>query len=302
MILSSRFPRRPTRRFQAIALFLLATLLLPGTSLDLAAQEAEPTEEVPVAAPTRRPGLFAGVLKDQGEIWSSPARLKWKHAALWGGVAVATVLLIKNDEGIYKNFTRLHDEHKWVRDASPVFTQFGEFWVPYGIAGSFCLAGLVFRDEYTVTTGSLALQAMLHSGLVIQVVKHLAGRRRPFVGNGQDYWYGPKAMFRRYNEEGFSHYDSFASGHTITAWSLATVIASRYPHSFLIGALSYTTATLCGLSRVTEKDHWLSDVLVGAAMGYAIGRLVVRNHDRRLQVIPQIDGRSVAVGLNYRLD
>jgi len=308
LIAPFRFPRRPPLLFRRTALVLLATLLLQCFPLDLAAQETpqEPPVEAKAEEPAARdtPNLGQSLLADEAAIWTSPFRRpKWKNVAVWGGVAVATVLLIRNDEAIYRNFTRFHDEHKWVRDLSPIATQFGEFWVPFGVAGTLCLTGLTFGDEYTTTTGSLALQAMLHSGLVIQVVKHLAGRSRPFVENGQDHWYGPEAMFHRYdNDKGFSSYDSFPSGHTITAWSLATVIASRYPHSFAIGALSYTAATLCGLSRVTEKDHWLSDVLVGAALGYAIGRLVVRNHDRRLQVMPRASSNSVALGVVYSLD
>ncbi|MEJ7675568.1 MAG: phosphatase PAP2 family protein [Chitinophagaceae bacterium] len=37
---------------------------------------------------------------------------------------------------------------------------------------------------------------------------------------------------------------------------------------------------LCGISRVVENVHWTTDVIVGAALGYLSGRLVVNNYHR----------------------
>jgi len=39
------------------------------------------------------------------------------------------------------------------------------------------------------------------------------------------------------------------------------------------------------LSRVYDNEHWASDVLVGSAIGFAIGHLVVRN-ESKLKVLP----------------
>ena len=239
--------------------------------------------------------------KDSAEIWTSPFHLKWKHVAIAGATIVITAVLIANDESIYRSFRDYRDKHKWVKTWSPRATSLGEFAWPWGISGAFVLGGLAFGDDYARNTGWLAMEAMLQSGLVVQFGKHLAGRQRPAYENGIDSWAGPSAFFKRYEAgDSFSHYDAFPSGHTVTAFSLATVIASRYPRPFFIPVLCYAAATACGLSRLTEDAHWMSDVFVGAVIGYAVGRLVVRNQKKRnLQILPMV-GKSGA-GLSVTL-
>ena len=81
-----------------------------------------------------------------------------------------------------------------------------------------------------------------------------------------------KALSLKYPDASF---DSFASGHTAIAFSIATVFASQYNHTPVIPILSYTAATMVGLSRLTENKHWSSDVFVGALAGYLCGKRVV---------------------------
>jgi membrane-associated phospholipid phosphatase len=248
---------------------------------------------------SQRPNVLTGFLQDHGEIWSSPFRMDWKDAALWGGVVATTAVLIATDEPVYRNFRDFGNSNALVRGISPVVTQLGEFYVPFGIAAVYCLGGLAFDDDETLDTGLLAAQAMVHSGIVVQVLKHTFSRTRPFVRNGEDVWYGPRAFFTRYSDGGFSPYDSFPSGHTITAFSLATVIADR-SDEFWVDAVAYSLAGLVGLSRLTEHDHWFSDVFVGAALGISIGKLVVKNHQRRIEVLPA--GGTQSAGVTLRLN
>ncbi len=136
---------------------------------------------------------------------------------------------------------------------------------------------------------------MIHSGIVVQVLKHMTGRSRPFVNNGKDKWFGPRAFFKRYYDGGFSPYDSFPSGHTITAFTLAAVIAER--ERPWVGVIAYSFAGICGLSRITQRDHWFSDVFVGAALGIAIGKLEVVNYEKRFAVYPVFGARSAGVSI-----
>jgi membrane-associated phospholipid phosphatase len=262
----------------------------------------EDTTATSISPATEQPkhNILKNFVEDEGDIWTSPLRMDWHDAAIVGGIAATTAVLIASDESIYQNFRTFHDNNSWVRTASPIASQFGEFYVPFGIAALYCAHGLAFHNDYNVDTGLLAAQAMIHSGIVVQVFKHLFGRTRPFVRNGRDHWFGPSAFFRRYTDGGFSPYDSFPSGHTITAFSLATVIAER-SDKWWVDGMAYSFAGLCGLSRLTERDHWFSGVFVGAAMGIAIGKLVVHNQEKRLELSPVIGSRSVglAIQLNY---
>jgi hypothetical protein len=47
---------------------------------------------------------------------------------------------------------------------------------------------------------------------------------------------------------------------TATAFSIATIFASMYKDKPLIGIVSYSLASMVGISRLTEHAHWASDV------------------------------------------
>lgn len=67
---------------------------------------------------------------------------------------------------------------------------------------------------------------------------------------------------------------SFPSGHTSNAFAWATVANHHYgPRA---GIPAYLAAGLIGASRLEKNVHHLSDVLAGAALGYVVGRTVVR--------------------------
>lgn len=248
-------------------------------------------------APSKFSRMFSGFWRDEGQIWTSPFRIDSEDLMWIGGIAATTALLIAIDEPVYKSFRDFKNDHTWVQKTSPVATQLGEFYVPYAISALYCLKGLAFDDEHALDTGLLSVQAMIHSAVVVQLLKHLFGRMRPYVRNGEDVWYGPRMFFKRYSG-GFSSYDAFPSGHTITAFSLAAVVAERSEHTW-VKATAYSLAGLCGLSRLTEHDHWLSDVVVGAAMGIAIGKLVVRNHEQSVTLTPSFGSRGAGVNVVF---
>ncbi len=245
----------------------------------------------------RQSGVHAtdNFLDDEEDIWTSPFHMNWEDGLKWGGLATTTVLLITVDEPVAQDLFKFRNDNLWVQKVSPVATQFGQFYIPYGIAGLYCLAGLAFDDQQDLDTGLLATEAMVHTGIVVQVLKHTFGRSRPFVFNGEDNWYGPKVFFKRYYHGGFSPYDSFPSGHTITAFSLATVLAER--ERPWVGVVAYSCAGLCGISRVTQHDHWFSDVFVGAALGVAIGKMVVVNYHNRVTIYPSLGPNSAGVSM-----
>ena len=68
---------------------------------------------------------------------------------------------------------------------------------------------------------------------------------------------------------------SFPSGHTIAAFSVATVISRRYGNHRWVPYVAYGMATLVGFSRLSLSSHYLSDVFMGGALGYSISRFSV---------------------------
>ena len=69
---------------------------------------------------------------------------------------------------------------------------------------------------------------------------------------------------------------SFPSGHTATAFALATSLSIRYPKWYVI-APSALWACSVGISRMNEGVHYPTDVLAGAALGagFAVANIYI---------------------------
>ncbi len=48
----------------------------------------------------------------------------------------------------------------------------------------------------------------------------------------------------------------------------------------MVPVIAYSAASLIGVSRITENKHWVTDVVVGAALGYLTGKHVDNNYHR----------------------
>jgi len=104
--------------------------------------------------------------------------------------------------------------------------------------------------------------------------------------------------------------NTFPSGHTATAFFGATVLAHEYRDThpeFVIAG--YTLATVTGALRITNNKHWVTDVLMGSAIGIASAELAyilypsVREKWQKLnrftltpQVAPAYYGASMSIG------
>jgi len=89
---------------------------------------------------------------------------------------------------------------------------------------------------------------------------------------------------------------SFPSGHTSTAFATVPVIAHHL--GWQAGLVTGLIATHTGLGRMEDRKHFLSDVVFGAAIGLAVGDLVVqyRSHSSWLAglvVTPESVGYTV---------
>ena len=271
-----------------------------------AAQTSSPQAVSSAPAPSTSPApkkftfrsLFIDFPKDAGEIWSYPLRIRTRDILPIAGLAVLTGFLIANDEAIRREFLDYRMGHAWVKAVSPAITEMGSYgaWVT---AGAFLCVGLIAKNDKTVETAALATSAMLQSAILVTFLKGLFGRQRPSWDNGVDRWSGPVGFSAWFKTGIYGEYDSFPGGHSITAFSLATVVAMQYQESVWVPILAYTTATGVALSRLTEGKHWLSDCLVGSVLGYVIGRIVVLNHRRRYHILPTagVDHGSLSLAL-----
>jgi membrane-associated phospholipid phosphatase len=283
-----------------LAALLCGLLVLGFTAGPLWADDHPAPPARQAEAPSTPPALHFSLksfgsdfLQDAGDIWSYPVHIQKQGSLALVALALSALVLIPNDEAIHRGVDKIAIDHDGDDRLSPLVSQMGSYGA-WGAVGAFLGIGLLTRNQKALETGALAASAMLQSALVVRVGKMLTGRQRPFAGAGVDDWDGPPGYFRRDAAGRSLNYDSFPSGHTATAFSLATVIAMQYGDHAWVPITAYAVATGVGISRLTGNKHWLSDVVVGGLLGHVIARLVVRNFRVRHRVRP-----LVAVGPGY---
>ncbi len=205
--------------------------------------------------------------------------------AYWVGAGlVTTAALLLTDRGTYNSMKEAQYDGTWVSRASPVITEFGSTY-GLGVLGAFAGYGFIAGDPRAKETAYLATEAFLTSGIWGVTIKLLTSRERPSVASESGgEWNGPFGFFRKNRGQSISAFDAFPSGHTLTAFSIATVVASQYSDNIIVPIVCYTASSLVGISRLTEDAHWASDVFVGALLGYLTAREVIANN-------PSVDSR-----------
>lgn len=121
------------------------------------------------------------------------------------------------------------------------------------------IAGSSGLKRVVVRAGAAAALA----GGMTTVLKYTIGRSRPEVAGDPD-------QFRP-----FTSWNSFPSGHTATAFAIATAIAEETGDGWTDAAL-YGAATLTAMARVNDDHHWTSDVLIGGLLGHLSAKWVSR--------------------------
>ncbi|MCB1214217.1 MAG: phosphatase PAP2 family protein [Deltaproteobacteria bacterium] len=108
-----------------------------------------------------------------------------------------------------------------------------------------------------------------------------------------------KLAFRRERPDGGNF--SFPSGHVTSAFTTAGVLTVFYGWK---GALpAYSLATLVSLNRLDGHHHWLSDVVMGAALGSVVGigtaRFLKKDHPH-LFLSPVVGKKHASLQVYYQ--
>jgi membrane-associated phospholipid phosphatase len=135
-----------------------------------------------------------------------------------------------------------------------------------GTVGLIILLAAVLDPRGWRVVPRLAITAF-GAGLVADGVKLLVARERPSMVDESaqvlDTFVGWLPLV-----QGNHRLQSFPSGHTATAVGLAVALAALYPRGWWLFA---AFAALSGFQRIESESHFLSDVLVGAAIGCLVG-------------------------------
>jgi membrane-associated phospholipid phosphatase len=258
-------------------------------------QEAKPGEAATSDVDSINLKYVKGYFVDTGKILVSPLHWETGDWIKLGLVLGATSSLFLVDEKV-RDFAQDHQ--------SPVASKFAMVGNAFGNTlyalppvGAFYLYGYLADDSKARRASLLSIESFTISQLLTSGLKMLADRHRPNTGDSSTTWDGPS--FSQKNL-------SFSSGHTASAFSLATVFADVYKDNPYVAPIAYGLATLTGLSRVYSNEHWSSDALFGAAIGYFTSRALLSYHKeetkksaKRLTILPEIGKEMTGLTVKY---
>ncbi len=202
--------------------------------------------------------LPKAILNDQIGMWTSPSKVRFSDATWLVPLGGLTAAFLVTDS----DFSRHLSANPNTQTTYLHISEYGAYSMAAGAAGTYFM-GLLDHNEHQRESGFLSGEAAVDSLIAVEALKLVAGRQRPYQNNGNgQFWKGGS---------------SFPSEHSAGAWAIAGIMAHEYP-SPLMRFLAYGMASTVSLARVGAKQHFPSDVLVGAAIGYLTSEYVYRKH------------------------
>ena len=189
------------------------------------------------------------------------------------GISAATAGLILTDNATWRESHKFYTRNSFNKRWSDIIVKIGDGSSQFGLAGGFALFGFITGNRRALRTASEIVEAVLASGAVVQLLKHITGRESPFVSTkpGGAWRFFPNQI------DYLKHvpaYDAFPSGHMTTSLAAFIVIAENYPELKWIKPVSYSLEVLLGISMVNTGIHWYSDYPLAIFLGYSFGELI----------------------------
>jgi membrane-associated phospholipid phosphatase len=162
---------------------------------------------------------------------------------------------------------------KYCLTLSPTIKKIAELITTFGIATWYLIASIIFylfyrfiyKNNRFADRSLFVFLSLSITGIFNLLVKWIAGRHRPVDLFNPGYF-------------GFDYFGlvyeltSFPSGHSQTAFTLATALTLLFP---CWGIPAFIIAGAVGISRIILTSHYLSDVIAGAGIGI-LGPLIIR--------------------------
>lgn len=237
-----------------------------------------------------------GYVSDAGKLVTAPVswdKKDWLKVGVVAGVTASLFLVDKN----VKSFAQSHQSGVASKFAM-VGNDLGNSLYTLPPLGAFYLYGYLADDHKARRTALLAVESFALSGIMTEGLKTLVHRHRPNAGDSSTSFDGPKLSLKNV---------SFSSGHTASAFSMATVFAEEYKDNPYVPPIAYGLATLTGLSRIYSNEHWSSDVFLGGVIGYFTSKALLSYHKEdknrilgnRLMLLPQVGKDMTGLRVKY---
>ena len=219
---------------------------------------------------------FSQFWSETGEFIKQPSKWDGGDWLKLGVVSAATFLIIETADQPIR--TEVLKDRRYYKSFPIEFGRmWGELYAPVVLFSGFAAFSLITDDIGTRKIAYEIGQASLYAGAVNFLLKMAIGRARPFMEEGATSFHPFASIFVQDNH-------SLPGGHSTAAFVLSTVI-SRNVKPVWLKALVYLPAALTFVSRVYQDQHWASDDLMGAALGYFIATWVVDQHEKKESMV-----------------
>lgn len=180
------------------------------------------------------------------------------HTAFWGFYG-ALLLSVGVWQVLYRQGIIILNINQWHAPWADFFFRY----ITHAGDGFFCVALAILVGFWSKRKGILFFAAYAVSGLVAQLLKNFAFPKEP---RPAEYFAGMMQNIHTVAGVELSHWNSFPSGHTTSAFAVFGLLAfwSRSPWQ-QIGWL--LVACVVGYSRMYLFQHFLIDVYAGSLLG-----------------------------------
>jgi membrane-associated phospholipid phosphatase len=218
--------------------------------------------------------VFPNVLKDEKEIWwEFPKDLE--HGKHW----LPTSLTLAGTAGLTALDVHLEPYFRRTnafQDFNQVMSFNGTIAAMAAVPATTYFVGLMTHKSYAKQTAELTAESLIAAGIPALVTRDIARRLPPSdipaYGDFSDSW------FRSHRGPFYFGAGGFPSGHTLAAFSIATIFADRYRSHRWVRWVAYTGAGAIVFSRITKQAHFPLDAFAGAVLGYTTAHFVVLSH------------------------
>lgn len=240
--------------------------------------------------PTKFGEEFVDTAVDYGHYWTSPFGWKDKEWGIFWNVVGITGALILIDGPLFKSVDPKNFET--LNTPLQAFHDFGQWQYTAMFTGGAYISSYILQDEKLNRASRIATKSLLFQSLVNQSLKNIIFRTK--MDDPYDFRVSPPKW--EIPSDG-----SFPSGHASNMWSVLSGFALAYKEDPIIPVICYTSATIGSILLVTNDSHWISDVVLGAALGYYSAEYVTYIDDQRTgyTILPIISENGVGISVNF---
>ncbi len=216
------------------------------------------------------------IIEDSKESFLRPDNLS--ILLLAGGASVAL-----HSSGADKKLAENFDDHYVFQDfTDESLNIIGHPWTQFGASALWYAISKKNQDDFSAERAKAMIAALSVTGVATMGLKAIRQNKAP---NGKD-WAWP-------------------SGHTASSFTVASMLDEFYGPK--VGVPAYALASLVAYRMMDSGDHWASDVVFGAALGWVVGHTFGAKHKQLevagFKVLPYtayVPGdNSTAIGVNF---